>query len=156
MNWGPDKEIIFFPVAEKCKNGTHTYNIRLERWLNSVCENSIDNVPWWGGRKAIFLIQNRDCINYRRLLNVTRSYYQLTGEAVARLRDEGLDRRITINVWLRFHITVAQGFRWLREPEWSKDPRSACRVEAISLYTDNTILYLGPPATGARGICTRG
>lgn len=64
--WGElgTRQIIFFPVASE-KNGTH--NIRFERWLDSVCGNSINNVP--------FLKQSRDCINYWRLLNLTRSYF---------------------------------------------------------------------------------
>lgn len=55
------------------KNGTH--NIRCECWLRSVCGNSISNVPWGAKKKAIFLKQSRDCINYWRLLKLTRSYF---------------------------------------------------------------------------------
>lgn len=111
MNWGPDKEILFFPVAEKCKDGTHTHTTFgwNAGWIVFVKILLIMCLGGAGGRKAIFLTQNRDCINYRRLLNVPRSYYQLTGEAVARLREEGLDRRITINAWLRFRITQLHG-----------------------------------------------
>lgn len=57
--WGEPRtrQRLYFFSQWRQKNGTQ--NIWIERWLDSVCGNSINNVPWgwgwgWGKKKKLF------------------------------------------------------------------------------------------------------
>lgn len=64
------KRFYFFSGIRKTAQ-----NIGVERWLDSIYGNFINDVPWGVGRGVLFFLkQSRDCITYRRLLNRIHFY----------------------------------------------------------------------------------